>query len=125
MTACYCDYEPSEVYVATKPKARTEHRCAECGSRVHPGEIYERVFSVTDGYAGTWKTCVRCLDLREFVRAHVPCFCWAHENLHNDARECAEQWSHEADGLLFGTIRRIVMATGKRRRAADGQRISR
>ena len=114
MSGCYCDYEPSEVYVKTTPKARTEHRCAECGSKVKPGETYERVFSVTDGYAGTWKTCARCLDLRAFVTSLIPCFCWAHNNLHQDARDCADAWGHEADGLRFGVLRRIWKAKGGR-----------
>jgi hypothetical protein len=114
MSACHCDYEPPSVYVATKPKARAEHRCTECGSKIARGETYERVFAVWDGYAQTCKTCARCLDLRAFVTSFVPCFCWAHNNLHQDARDCAEAWGHEAPGLQFGTLRRIYNAKGGR-----------
>lgn len=123
MTACYCDYEPAEVFVKTNPKARVEHRCGECYRPIPRGEVYERVFGVWDGDVSTHKTCQRCIAVREFVTASVPCFCWYYGDMLDNAKECASEWSHEADGLLFGTLRRIILAKGKRRRTADGQRI--
>jgi len=65
------------------------------------------------------KTCERCLAVREFVQAHVPCFCWAHYNLLDDSRETADYYAHETVGLFFGTQRRIIMA--ERRASADRQ----
>lgn len=114
MSDCYCDYDPAEVYVATTPIARQPHSCNECGGVIAKGEKYERVFGVWCGSASTCKTCQRCIDLRQFVTDHIQCFCWAHHNLHADARECAEQWSHEAPGLRFGTLRRMVIARNHR-----------
>ena len=63
------------------------------------------------------KTCDRCLDVREFVQAHVPCFCLSHFNLLDDCRETAEYYAHETVGLYFGTQRRIIRA--ERRASAD------
>lgn len=115
MSDCFCDYEPASVYTKTTPTARSEHRCEECGAPILPGEKYERVFAVWDGYPTICKTCERCVEVRRFVKESVPCFCWAHGSLHDDAQETARRYAHEADGLLFGTLRRIVIARKRRR----------
>lgn len=108
MSECYCDYEPPSVYSKETRKARKEHKCAECGTLIKRGDKYEYVFGVWDGTVDYIKTCGQCVDLREFVRAHIPCFCWAHHNLHEDCIEMAREYSHEAPGLLFGTYRRSI-----------------
>jgi len=109
---CYCDYEPSDFYSASRPVARKVHRCEECGGPVLPGEQYERAFSVTYGHADTFKTCVRCVDLRTWVKNNVPCLCWAHGNLNEDLREAVNEarWRapEETAGLWFGFMRRVV-----------------
>jgi hypothetical protein len=102
---CFCDYDSPTVYSAATPKARKEHQCIECRCTIKSGEQYERVFGVWDGSADTFKTCQRCLNLREYVKAHVPCFCWAHGNMIDDAIQTAEGWNREAPGLLFGAYR--------------------
>jgi hypothetical protein len=58
---CSCDYDPADIYRAAKPKARRPHKCEECSGPILPGEQYERVFGVWEGYASTFKTCARCL----------------------------------------------------------------
>lgn len=106
---CFCDYEPASIYNATRVKAaRKEHRCYECARTIKPGESYESVFAVWEGEAQTVCTCSHCLDLREWVKAHVPCFCIGHGNVREDALETARGWAHEAPGLLFGAYRREV-----------------
>lgn len=84
------------------------HRCTECDSTIHPGERYERVFGVWERDPGVVRTCPRCLDLRDFVAAHVPCFCWSHGNTREDALATARAFAAEAPGLLFGALRREV-----------------
>lgn len=106
--ACWCDYDPPEFYDRREPTARKEHRCQECGGRILPGETYERVSGKWDGQFSQFKTCCRCTDLREWVKAHVPCFCWAHGNVREDALETAREYSHQAPGLLFGAYRREI-----------------
>ncbi|HKR41013.1 MAG TPA: hypothetical protein VJU59_15270 [Paraburkholderia sp.] len=105
---CYCDYDMPSVYVQTTPRARKEHRCAECGSKIEAGQQYERTFGVWDGSADQIKTCLQCVEMRDFVKAHVPCFCWEHHNLHECCIETAREYSREAPGLLFGTYRRSI-----------------
>ena len=112
MPECYCDYDydaPS-VYAVTNPTARKSHECSECRAEITPGTKYENVFGIWDGRPGTFKTCPKCLDLLEYVKAHVPCACFAHGNIHDDAIETAREWSHEVDGLLFGAYRRLIKA---------------
>jgi hypothetical protein len=120
MMECFCDYESPAVYSATTPKARKEHQCSECSRAVIVGEQYERVWGVWDGRQDTYRTCQRCLNLRAYVKAHVPCFCWAHGNMIEDAMETAEGWNREAPGLLFGAYR-LKIKIRRNRRAALSQ----
>jgi hypothetical protein len=107
---CYCDYDPATIYSASKPKARKAHRCDECGTEIKPGCQYENVFGVWDGHGSTWKTCERCYDLRQWVTNNVPCFCWCHGNMIEDAAEAIYEAQHRAPsetvGLHFGFLRR-------------------
>ena len=115
MTDCYCDYDPASVYEASDHIARKEHKCDECGGKIWPHEPYERVFAIWEGRADTCKTCIRCLALREFIKASVPCFCWAHYNMIEDAMMTADHYSHEAPGLMFGAIRRRILIRRNKR----------
>lgn len=105
---CYCDFDPPDVYIITRPTARKRHCCYECGRTIAPGEQYERVNAVWDGTADSFKTCPHCLHLREYVTAHVPCFCWAHGNMTADALKTANYYADKAPGLLFGAYRRLI-----------------
>jgi hypothetical protein len=101
--ACSCDYEPAEFYHKKDRKARKAHKCEECGSAIKPGQRYEHVFGKWDGRLDSFKTCERCIALRDHLAAHVRCFCWAHGNMLEDARNEVENLPHEAvgTGLLF------------------------
>lgn len=106
--ACYCDYESPLVYDAQMVTARREHRCGECGRKIVPGERYERVAGLSvDGWYHA-KTCAHCIDLREYMTAQVPCFCWAHGALLQDAKDTAEHYSEPGTGLWMGYGRRVV-----------------
>jgi len=107
MNSCYCDYDSPEFYHKEVRLARKSHECDECGGRIVPGEKYEHVRGKWNDI-NTFKTCSRCLTLREFVLAHIPCSCWQHGNMIEDVMADAEAFSHEAPGLLFGSYRRRV-----------------
>jgi len=108
--ACYCDFEPWDAGDTTSRKARLTHRCNECGGTILPGEVYEYTWSVYDGDFNTHKMCPRCVALRKWVQAHVPCFCWYFEYMleHGGARDTLERYAHEAPGLMFGYGRLLV-----------------
>lgn len=121
---CYCDYEPAEFFQSSKPRARKEHRCYECGGRILPGEQYEYVVGKWSGDFSSFKTCERCHDIRKWVENNVPCACWAYGNLDEDAKETINdaycRAPKETVGLRFGLLRRIVARDrfNKSRRAA-------
>jgi hypothetical protein len=110
--SCFCDYEPATVWRQSLPKARAAYRCEECGSPISKGEEHEYVFGVWDGYAGSFRTCMRCVDLRQWVKNNIPCTCWAHGNLLEDLRasidEARDRAPSETRGILFGYLRRLL-----------------
>ena len=106
--ACYCDYEPAEMYVAERRRARKPHKCNECGRRITIGEQYEHVRAKWEGEMCSMDTCCRCLELRDFVVAHIPCSCWVHGNMIEVVMEDARAFAHETRGLMFGAYRRYV-----------------
>lgn len=105
--SCYCDYEPARFYHHEDRRARKPHRCDECAGVIPHGEDYEHVRAKWENIA-TWRTCARCLALRNYVTAAVPCVCWYHGNMREDVLGTAEHYSHEAPGLLFGALRREI-----------------
>ena len=65
--SCYCDYDGPEFLSIDTRKARTQHKCCECGHVIEPGEKYEHVAGKWDGWLGTFDTCGMCAELREAV----------------------------------------------------------
>ena len=124
MTICVCDYEAPAFYSVHIHKARKPHRCWECNGVIAAGEPYEYSRGQWDGDFQIFKTCERCLDLRMWVKNSVPCFCWGHGNMIDDAREAIvsawERAPSETVGLRFGLLRRIAMLNrfNRERRAA-------
>ena len=112
MIDCFCDYEPADFYFVTKHKARKLYRCGECCGFILPGEQYEKVFASWDGCKDTLRTCKRCYDIRVWTKNNVPCFCWAHGNMLEDAAEAVEDAAFRAPsetiGLRFGFLRRKI-----------------
>lgn len=109
---CYCDYDLPEFYQTETRKARKPHKCWECRGIIAAGEQYEYARGKWDGDLQVFKTCIRCLEIRTWVKNSVPCFCWGHGNMTDDAREAiydaATRAPEEAIGLRFGLLRRIV-----------------
>ena len=111
---CYCDGETPTVYEQTDHIARKEHKCSECSGVIEKHEPYERTFGVWPSVDGleVFKTCIRCLALREFVQTNVKCFCWNHGNMIQDAIDEAQNsgtGQQLGSGLLFGAYRRFVL----------------
>ncbi|MBK1732901.1 hypothetical protein [Thiococcus pfennigii] len=66
------------------------------------------MFGRWGGQPDTFDTCSRCLALRDYVEAHVPCLCWQHGHMREDCIETARAYAPEAPGLLFGAWRREI-----------------
>lgn len=104
---CICDNPPS-VYWRETRQARKRHRCDECGYGIRPGEQYEHVRGVWDGSAATYRTCCRCLDLRDFVEDKADCECWEHGNILENAVDIVADDYMRTPGLWFGFCRRLI-----------------
>lgn len=120
MSDCYCDYDPPEFFRQRMVKAaRSRHKCVECGRAILPGERYESTTGKWDGEMSFMKTCSHCLDIRQFVKNSVPCFCWAFGSMMDDARgaidDAYRRAGLEVAGLFMGYGRLVI--AGRRRRA--------
>lgn len=110
--SCYCDYDYPTFYRASIRKARKEHCCYECSRPIKLGETYEYVAAMWDGEFCTCRTCSHCRDFRQFVKNSVPCYCWAHGSIEEDARYAIEEAyfraPDEVKGLAFRAYRLLV-----------------
>ena len=108
---CYCDYDSPEIYRSSRPRARKEYGCYECAARILPGEIHEYHFGVQYGDSYSGRTCMKCVEIREWVTGNIPCFCWAHGNMIEDARGAIDEACYRAPeetvGIRFGFARRL------------------
>jgi hypothetical protein len=113
MTSCFCDFDPPSFYSRAIHKARKEHQCEECGGQIKSGERYEYVSGKWDGSVDQFRTCERCFDIRQWVQNNVPCFCWAHGSMKEDAQmaldEAVYRAPQETVGLRFGLLRRFAL----------------
>lgn len=110
---CSCAYDAPSFYECRIVTARKRHQCEECTGTILTGERYEYVSGLWDGYFNYYKTCERCIDIRQWTKNNVPCLCWAHGNMIEDCREAVEEAHHraptETTGLRFGFLRRIAL----------------
>ena len=107
---CSCDYDPPEFYRAERRKSRKPRQCCQCGHLIAKGETYENVVGKTDGDQWAAETCARCLALRDYVKSHVPCYCYMHHDPEfiPDAIEVVRDYAHELPGMFFGALRLAV-----------------
>lgn len=115
---CYCDYDPPSFSSQQLRKARKQHRCEECGRKILPGETYEYVSGLWDGWFGDFKTCHHCLSIRTFVKNSIPCFCWAHGNLREDVKTAVEEAYYRAGTEVAGLKFRVGRMEVERKRFA-------
>lgn len=107
---CYCDYDSPEVYRSKRVKARKEYGCEECAGRIYPGDVYEYHFGVQYGDSYSGHTCIKCVEIRDWVTGNIPCYCWAHGNMFEDASNAIDEACYRAPeetvGIRFGFLRR-------------------
>lgn len=115
---CECEGEPGDFQRTTQRKARKSYCCDECRGVIAAGDVYEITSGKWDGYLLTYRMCYRCIDLRNWMTANVPCFCFCFSRLHQNcidtayaaAKEAPEEASHLPDELRLRLIRTFSYA---------------
>ncbi len=74
-------------YSERRRKARTKHRCSECGRTIQPKEIYSYVSAIGDRW-DTWKTCAHCLVAQLWLQRN--CGGFMHASVFEDLQEHLE-----------------------------------
>ena len=103
----------STVIWSSRPKARKQHVCENCGRVIDRGEVYKRLRALDeDGDPYTWKECAHC---SAFVTLYIDDFADRYEGFCQDdirewepytdeAAEHKRQWMnkwHNDDGDLY------------------------
>lgn len=118
---CYCEYERPTFYDRRVVTARKRHRCEECSRVIEPGQRYEYASGLWEDCFGVFKTCIACVNGRDFLQTSLPCFCWAHGNLREDIRLALEDARYRAPEEMRGVafrLGRIVIAERRKMEAA-------
>lgn len=113
--ACSCDYDPPDFCSVVTRKARKRHVCDECRAIIQPRDTYEYVFGSWEGSLGEFKICALCLELRQWAKISVPCFCWCYGDMHENIRDMVDEVRHDVPrGFVFEWGRRIIKIERKR-----------
>lgn len=108
----YCDCDSDDIrwdfYRSSMQRARKAYQCHECGASVAVGDIYERVIGKWGGDLLTFRTCNLCVEIGQWAKISVPCFCYAHGGLHGAVREMVSDLRRDVPGFLFEWGRRAV-----------------
>ena len=121
--ACGCDGDNfASFYQSNYRKARKPHKCAECGKKIQPGELYEYAISVYEGDFTARKTCEKCSDLADSL-ADVG-FCWplgdlalAYKEYLDEYVPGAVRYDEENDRYIYPS-NHLIDENGDRRRHA-------
>lgn len=87
-------------------KARKEHTCSYCGSKIIPGEMYNRSVNINDNYFYEWKSHLNCQKL-----AHLLYYKWAGEEgmSDDDFNEGVRDMYHNKINGKASNIREMVI----------------
>ena len=99
-------------------QARKTYRCYECSNAIAPGERYERTASLYDGRWDLARVCGRCLEARDYITAHAPCFCWLYGSMLDDAKDTLNEYGHQSAGFYIGGMKRVLRAERQQQQRA-------
>ena len=87
-------------YVTTRPRARKDHVCSDCGRIIGPGETYRRCVGFRDGTAWTWKDCAHCEAILSLYDLSWDGW-YNDENFHEWATDGHNDWSEVRDAAGY------------------------
>lgn len=107
---CSCDFDPPIAYNKVVRKARKTHCCGECGALIATGERYESIWGIDEeGHPFSAKTCMRCVEIREYMYEHAECFCPAFGEMFQEVREEVSNRGY-LDAEMIRAYRMIIAA---------------
>ncbi len=74
----------------SRPKARTEHSCHNCGTPIRPGEVYLYQAALGDDGFFSWRSCAPCDELFDVVCEQ------AYDRHEGIATDDYDEWAGEA-----------------------------
>lgn len=74
------DFDMPEFFFESYPRARKPHKCCECDAEIPAGDIYHRASGKWCDSVCSFKSCMPCTRLRDYMRDNgVPsCFTELH-----------------------------------------------
>lgn len=93
------DCEPWTVVNHTRPKARKEYSCVECGRPIRIGETYAKCVGMCDGYWSTSRTCLHCRAMGAFMNE----MCGGYP-ISQLREELEEHWREGYASIPFGRL---------------------
>lgn len=113
MSYCECDWDGNRpqfftVRYVKKAIKDSKHRCEECNGPICKGESYRRVEGKWYDSIDTYCTCHLCLELEEWAKISVPCFCANVGELHKTVQEMVKDVAPNVPGFFYEYGRRMV-----------------
>ena len=106
---CYCDGDPPTwVSFRDVKRSRKPHKCCECHAPIPVGSAYEYTSGLWDGEQQDFHICQLCVELREWARISVPCFCWTYGDMHENVRDMVQEVAPSVPGFFMEWGRRMV-----------------
>lgn len=105
--------------------ARRQHTCVECRTTIQPGDVYEYASGVWEGRPESFKTCMPCLDSRNYYEGDCDSASFREEGaytfgqLEQDLIDFAGE-CQSGTGVKFGAYRHAI-GIKRRRNAAREQ----
>jgi len=113
-----CLIDEAEPYTVSKRETRTarkEHRCHECGRKVHAGEQYLHVRGMQDGgYWHTYRACRHCAAAAEWLSVH--CGGYMQESVFDDLL-----YHHEIPSYRSRWLARAIVGMRRGWQRRDGR----
>lgn len=93
---------------SSRPVARKAHYCDLCGTKILPGQSYDRQTNVFDGRVYDWKMCLECVLVLSAV------FDWLGDFAYDQGvgTDEADEWSSECPGDPLAVAYRERRGTG-------------
>jgi hypothetical protein len=68
-----CDCEYPEFFTTKIRKANKTHKYCECSTLINTGDLYDYLSGKWDGFIGSFKTCLECNEIKDWLDKKIDC----------------------------------------------------